>query len=57
MFRFILDRIKASIVRRASANKMIDIVEVRTKEINLTQVTAETDIRIKNAFFLPIWYT
>lgn len=42
------------VLKRASANKMIDIVEVRTKEIGLTQVTTETDIRITNSFFLPI---
>lgn len=50
----ITDRIKAFIVARASRGKMIDIVEVRTKEIGLTKVVTETDIRIQNTFFLPI---
>ncbi|MBK9330511.1 MAG: hypothetical protein IPM95_14720 [Sphingobacteriales bacterium] len=50
----ITDRIKAYIVVRASRGKMIDIVEVRTKEIGLTKVVTETDIRIQNSFFLPI---
>jgi hypothetical protein len=42
------------ILKKAAANKMIDIVEVRTKDIGLTQVTTETDIRIVNSFLLPI---
>lgn len=54
MFEFIKSKIKAFILKKASSNKMIDIVEVRTKEIGLTQVTTETDIRIVNSFLLPI---
>ncbi len=54
MIQFIKDKIKAFVVKKATANKMIDIVEVRTKDIGLTQVTTETDIRISNSFFLPI---
>jgi hypothetical protein len=50
----ITDLIKAYIIARASKGKMIDIVEVRTKEIGLTKVVTETDIRIQNSFFLPI---
>lgn len=54
MYDFIKNKIKAFIISKASANKMIDIVEVRTREIGLTQVTTETDIRIVNSFFLPL---
>ncbi len=50
----ITDRIKAYIVAKASRGKMIDVVEVRTREIGLTKVVTETDIRIRNTFFLPI---
>jgi hypothetical protein len=49
----IKNRIRHFIVQRASSG-MIDIVEVRTKEIRLTSVITETDIRIQNSFFLPI---
>jgi len=54
MIQFIKNKIRAFVLKNASANKMIDIVEVRTKEIGLTQVTTETDIRITNSFLLPI---
>lgn len=54
MIQFIKNKIKSFVVKKATANKMIDIVEVRTKDIGLTQVTTETDIRIVNSFFLPI---
>lgn len=54
MFQFIKNKIKSFILKKAAANKMIDIVEVRTKDIGLTQVTTETDIRIVNSFLLPI---
>ena len=54
MIRYIKHKIKAYILKKATANKMIDIVEVRTQEIGLTSVRTETDIRIKNSFFLPI---
>lgn len=54
MFRYFKNKINSFVLKKASANKMIDIVEVRTKEIGLTQVTTETDIRIANSFFLPI---
>lgn len=54
MFDFIKSKIRAFILKKASSNKMIDIVEVRTKDIGLTQVTTETDIRIVNSFLLPI---
>lgn len=54
MFSYIKNKLKLFVLKHASANKMIDIVEVRTKEIGLTKVTTETDIRIVNTFFLPI---
>lgn len=54
MFGFIADKIKQFVVRKATANKLIDIVEVRTKEVGLTSVKTETDIRIHNSFFLSI---
>ena len=54
MFKYFKNKINSFVLKKASANKMIDIVEVRTKEIGLTQVTTETDIRIANSFFLPI---
>lgn len=54
MIAYIKNWIKALVIRRATAHKMIDIVEVRTKEIGLTSVKTETDIRIVNSFFLPI---
>jgi len=54
MFGFVVDKIKKLVVQKATANKLIDIVEVRTKEVGLTSVKTETDIRIHNAFFLAI---
>ena len=54
MLDFIKNKIKAFILSKASSNKMIDIVEVRTGEIGLSYVTTETDIRIINSFFLPL---
>ena len=42
------------IVKKAIENRTIDILEVRTKAINLTYVDLETDIKISNSFFLPI---
>ncbi|MFN8239086.1 MAG: hypothetical protein U0T77_13030 [Chitinophagales bacterium] len=54
MIEYIKNKIKAFVIRRATANKLIDIVEVRTKEIGLTSVKTETDIRIRNTFFLSI---
>lgn len=54
MISYIKHKIKAYILKKATANKMIDIVEVRTQEIGITSVKTETDIRIKNSFFLPI---
>lgn len=54
MFKFIINKIQNFVVRKATAHKMIDIVEVRTKELGLTSVKTETDIRIHNSFFLSI---
>jgi hypothetical protein len=54
MLKKIKQKIVAYIIAKASSSKMIDIVEVRTKEIGLTTVITETDIRIQNSFFLPI---
>ena len=42
------------IVKKAIENRTVDILEVRTKAINLTYVDLETDIKISNSFFLPI---
>lgn len=49
----IKNAIKQYIIRRASQHKAIDIVEVRTKQIGLLKVLTETDLLIKNTFFLP----
>lgn len=54
ILQFIKQKISAYILKKATQNKTIDIVEVRTQEIGLTSVITETDIRIKNSFFLPI---
>lgn len=54
MFNFIRKKISAYILKKATENKTIDIVEVRTQEIGLTSVITETDIKITNSFFLPI---
>ena len=54
MFDFIKKKINAFILKKATENKTIDIVEVRTQEIGLTSVITETDIKITNSFFLPI---
>lgn len=54
MLKRIKQKIVDYIIAKASSGKMIDIVEVRTKEIGLTSVTTETDIKIQNSFFLPI---
>lgn len=53
MFEFIVNKIKQFVVQKATTHKMIDIVEVRTKEIGITSVKTETDIRIHNSFFYP----
>ncbi len=48
----IKNSIKHYIIKRASSHKAIDIVEVRTKQIGLLSVQSETDLLIKNSFFL-----
>jgi hypothetical protein len=45
--------IKRYIIKRAAGHKAIDIVEVRTKQLGLLSVLSETDLCIKNSFFLP----
>lgn len=45
--------IKRYIIKRAAAHKAVDIVEVRTKQLGLLSVLSETDLCIKNSFFLP----
>lgn len=54
IFKNIRRKIINYIIQKATADKTIDIIEVRTKSINLTYVNLETDIKINNAFFLPI---
>src|SRR3954470_2694894 len=50
----IKEKIRAIVFSKASSGNMVDIVEVRTRELRLTSVITETDIRIKNSFFFPI---
>ncbi len=50
----IKEKIKAIVLSRAASGNMVDIVEVRTKELRLTSVLTETDIRIRNTFLFPI---
>lgn len=45
--------LKRYIIKRASEHKAVDIVEVRTKQIGLLSVRSETDLCIRNSFFLP----
>lgn len=47
-------RIKNYIILKASKDRIIDILQIRTKSLNLTYVDLETDIQITNTFFLPI---
>lgn len=54
IFQRIRQSILDNIIRKATSNHMVDIVEVRTKEIRLGSVLTETDIRITNTFFLPV---
>ena len=54
MIQFIITKIRAFVIRKTVKHKLIDIVEVRTKEIGLTSVKTETDIRIQNSFILSI---
>lgn len=54
ILQYIKKKLAAYILSKSSGKKMIDIVEVRTKEIGLTSVKTETDIKIVNSFFLPI---
>ena len=49
----IKNKIKAYIIKRATKHKAVDIVEVRTKQVGLLSVQSETDLLIKNSFFLP----
>lgn len=51
---FLYKWIHRRVVQFASGNRAFDIIEVRTKELTLTYVNTETDIRIRNDFFLPI---
>lgn len=48
----IKNRIKQYIIKRAGEHKAVDIIEVRTKQIGLLSVQTETDLLIKNSFFL-----
>ncbi|MDB5226146.1 MAG: hypothetical protein JWN78_339 [Bacteroidota bacterium] len=50
----IKEKIKTIVFSKAASGNMVDIVEVRTKELRLTSVITETDIRIRNTFFFPI---
>jgi hypothetical protein len=54
MFKYIRKLILGYILRRATEKKMVDILQIRTKSINLTYVDLETDIKISNSFFLPV---
>lgn len=54
MLKFIVNKIREYVIKKTADNKLVDIVEVRTKEIGLTSVKTETDICIHNLFFLPI---
>ena len=49
----IKNKIIQYIIKRANRHKAIDIVEVRTKQVGLLSVHSETDLLIKNSFFLP----
>jgi hypothetical protein len=42
------------VLSQSAKHKTFDIIEVRTKELTLTYVNMETDVRIENSFFLPI---
>jgi hypothetical protein len=42
------------VLKRSAGRKTFDIIEVRTKELTLTYINMETDVRIQNTFFLPI---
>lgn len=53
IFQRINNAIKRFIIKRASKHKTVDIVEVRTKQISLLSVFTETDLCLKNTFFLP----
>lgn len=53
-FDFIINKIKQYIVKKASEQQLVDIIQIRTKTLNLTYVELETDIKITNTFFLPI---
>lgn len=49
----ITDFIKRYIIANATNYNSVEIVEARTKQIGLLSVLSETDIRIRNTFFLP----
>lgn len=53
LLSYINEKIKQFIIKRASKHKLVDIVQVRTKEIGLLSVQTETDLRITNSIFLP----
>lgn len=52
--RFLYNWLHRRVLKHASGNRAFDIIEVRTKELTLTYVNTETDIRIRNDFFLPV---
>ncbi len=49
----ITDFIKRYIIANATKYNSVEIVEARTKQIGLLSVQSETDLRIRNTFFLP----
>lgn len=54
IFNFFKNKIHQYIIKKATQEKLVDIVEVRTKTLSLTYVNLETDIKIINTFWLPI---
>lgn len=54
MFKWINNKIRQYIIKRASEQRSVDIIEVKVKEIGLLSVKSETRIRFENTFFLPI---
>lgn len=54
MFKWINNKIRRYIIKRANEQRSVDIIEVKVKEIGLLSVKSETKIRFENSFFLPI---
>jgi LEA14-like dessication related protein len=54
MFKWINNKIRQYIIKKASEQRSVDIIEVKVKEIGLLSVKSETRIRFENTFFLPI---